>query len=91
VEALLTPEERASLAGAATPQFSVVLEVLWGTGMRPGEAASITAENFDAEAGLVRLKDHKTAHRGKARVVYLPPGVVDLLNRLKERYPSGPS
>jgi integrase len=67
-----------------------VLEVLWGTGVRPGEAAAITADNFDADAGLVRLKDHKTAHKGKARVIYLPPAVVEILDRLKGRYPSGP-
>jgi integrase len=90
LEVLLTAGEREALSAAATLQFRVVLEVLWQTGMRPGEAAAITAENFDTDAGLVRLKDHKTAHKGKARVIYLPPTVVEVLNRLKGLYPSGP-
>jgi integrase len=90
LEVLLTTEERARLSATATPQFRLVLEVLWGTGMRPGEAAAITAENFDPDAGLVRLKDHKTAHKGKNRVVYLTPVVVGLLEVQRERFPSGP-
>jgi integrase len=90
LEVLLTAGERDALSAAATPQFRLVLEVLWGTGMRPGEAAAVTAENFDADAGLIRLKAHKTAHKGKARVIYLLPAVVELLNRLKARCPSGP-
>jgi integrase len=89
LEVLLTAEEREKLSEAATPQFRLVLEVLWGTGMRPGEATAITAENFDPDSGLVRLKDHKTAHRGKARVVYLTPRLVELLRGLKEKHGSG--
>ena len=58
--------------------------------MRPGEAAAVAAENFDPDAGLVRLKRHKTSHKGKGRVVYLPPSVVDLLKKLKEQHASGP-
>jgi integrase len=90
LDVLLTAGERERLSAAATPQFRPVLEVLWGTGMRPGEAAAITADNFDPELGVVRLREHKTAHKGKARVVYLPPSVVELLNGLKGRNPSGP-
>jgi integrase len=90
LDVLLTAEEREKLLSAATPQFRLVLEVLWGTGVRPGEAALFSAENFDAEAGIVRLKEHKTAHKGKPRVVYLPPPVVEILKRLRERHPSGP-
>jgi integrase len=90
LEVLLTAEERVRLSDSATPLFRLVLEVLWGTGMRPGEAAAITAENFDPDAGLVRLKEHKTAHKGKGRVIYLTPGVVGLLKGLKEKHGSGP-
>jgi hypothetical protein len=31
------------------------------SGARPGEVAAITAENFDAESGIARLAEHKTA------------------------------
>jgi integrase len=89
-EALVTPEEHARLCEAATPWFRLFLIVAYSTGARPGEVAAITAANFDAEAGLVRLKDHKTAHKGKARVLYLTPEIVALLMRQRDRYPTGP-
>jgi integrase len=88
-KALITPEEFDRLLRAATPRFRLVLRVLQGTGARPGEAASITAENFDAEAGVVRLAEHKTAHLGKSRTVYLTAELVELLRQQRERYPTG--
>jgi integrase len=90
LEALVTAEEHAKLCEAATPQFRLFLQVLWLTGCRPGEAAAITAANFDAANGLVRLREHKEAHKGKARVLYLPPDAVALLVRQRERHASGP-
>jgi integrase len=88
-EALLNPEEYARLLDAATPYFRLFLRVLHASGARPGEVASITAENFDAEAGLVRLAEHKTAYMGKFRVIYLPPEAVSLLARQRETLRSG--
>jgi integrase len=90
MEALLTPEEYAQLLDAATPPFRLFLKVLYASGARPGEVTSITAENFDAGAGLVRLAEHKTAHKGFRRVIYLTPEAVALLVRQRERYRSGP-
>jgi integrase len=89
MEALLTPEEYARLLDAATPSFRLFLQVLYASGARPGEVARITAENFDAEAGVVRLAEHKTAYRGKSRVLYLPPETVVLLIRQRERCRGG--
>jgi integrase len=89
-ETLITPEEHARLCEAATPWFRLFLIVTYATGARPGEVAAIAADNFDSEAGLVRLKDHKTAHKGKIRVLYLTPEIVALVVRQRERYPSGP-
>jgi integrase len=90
MDVVVTLEELARLLEAATPQFRLVLETLWGTGARPGEVAAISAENFDADAGLVRLKEHKTAHKGKARFLLLTPALVEMLKRQRERYQSGP-
>jgi integrase len=89
MEALLTPEQYARLLDAATPPFRLLLKVLYASGARPGEVAAITAENFDADAGIVRLAEHKTAYKGKVRVLYLPPETVALLVRQRERYRSG--
>jgi len=90
-EALVTAEEHARLCDAATPWFRLFLAVAYATGARPGEVSAISGASFDAEAGTVRLKEHKTAGKtGKARVVYLTPDVAALLSRQLERHPTGP-
>jgi integrase len=89
-EALISPEEHARLCQGASPQFRLFLQVLYAVGCRPGEAAAITADNFDAEAGVVCLKAHKTAHKGKSRTLYLTPDVVALLVKQQEQSPTGP-
>jgi integrase len=89
--ALITTDQHSRLLAAASPYYRPFLLVLFGTGARPGEVARITAENFDEEAGVVRLAEHKTQHvTGRGRVIYLRPEVVDLLARQRQRYPSGP-
>ena len=75
METLLTPEEYARLADAATPAFRLFLKVLYASGARPGEVAAISADTFDPESGLVRLAEHKTAYKGKSRVLYLAPDI----------------
>jgi integrase len=55
-----------------------------------GEATAIMAENFDAANGTMRLRQYKTAHKGKSRVLYLPPEITALLSKLAKRYPQGP-
>lgn len=84
-DALLTADEYAHLLAHATPQFGVMVKVLWLTGCRPSEAAAITAENFDADNGMVRLEDHKMAHKGKNRVLFLCPEAVALLKAQKQQ------
>jgi integrase len=88
--AVLSPEDREKLLAGASPAFRMFLAVVFGTGARPGEAAALTAENFDPEAGLARLKEHKRAYKGQARTIFLPPGIVELLKRQRELYTSGP-
>ena len=70
-EAVISPEDHERLLAVAGKRFKPFLRLLHLTGARPGEIASITAENFDADNALVRLKDHKTAHKGKSRTLYL--------------------
>ena len=74
----------------ASPSFRLVLRVLHATGCRPGEAARMTAEAFNPEAGCVVLHEHKADKGGKPRVVFLPPEIVSLLREQAQRYPSGP-
>jgi integrase len=86
---LISADEHARLLKAATPAFRPFLEVLHMTGARPSEVATITAENFDAEAAVVRLSEHKTAHKGKERILFLLPKAVAILRKQAKRYGSG--
>jgi integrase len=88
--AVLSAEEREKLLAEASPAFRMFLAVVFATGARPGEAAALTAENFDADAGLAKLERHKMAYKGQARTIYIPPTISELLKRQRELYPSGP-
>jgi integrase len=85
-ETLLTAEEYGQLLDAATLPFRLFLKVLYASGARPGEVAAISAENFDVDAGLARLVEHKTAYKGLRRVIYLTPEAIALLAQQRERY-----
>lgn len=56
------------------------------TGARPGEACSLRWADWDRESGKIVLKDHKTAHRGKTRTIYVTAPVARLLRTI-ERLP----
>jgi site-specific recombinase XerD len=70
--AVVSEAEHEKLLSAATPTFRLVLDVLHATGCRPGEAASLSAENTDLEAGVAVLEQHKCDRHGKPRLVFLP-------------------
>jgi len=88
-EAVISPADHARLLAAAGKRFKPFLRLLHLTGARPGEVAAITAENFDAEGGMVRLKDHKTAHKGKSRTIYLCAEAVAILQEQRAKYGTG--
>jgi integrase/recombinase XerC len=88
-KALLRPEDHARLLEAAPDYFQPFLSLLYLTGARPGEIAAITAENFHEAAGVVILRDHKTARHGKVRILFLCPAAAQLLRQLKARYGTG--
>jgi site-specific recombinase XerD len=88
--AVIGQEDHVKLLAAASPNFKLVLQVLHGTGCRPGEAARITAENYYPDAGVARLNEHKADHTGRPRLIYLPADVAELLAKQRERYQTGP-
>jgi integrase len=88
---LISPEEHARLMALASPTFRNVLFALHESGARPGEATSVTADDFNAERGVWLLARHKTAHKtGKARIVYLTPELASLCEELARKHPEGP-
>jgi integrase/recombinase XerC len=89
VETVIKPEEHQRLMKAAGKHFKPFLRLLHLTGARPGEVAAITAENFDAEGGMVRLGQHKMAYKGKARTIYLCAEAVAVLLGQRAMYGEG--
>jgi integrase len=63
--------------------------MLWLTGARPGEIAGLTAADLDLTKGVALLTNHKTAHLGKVRVLFLCPEAVAILRKLVVSRPTG--
>ena len=62
-KALVSQDAHAKLMEAAPDNFKPFLMLLYLAGARPSEVSAITADNFDEAGGMVRLKEHKTAHQ----------------------------
>jgi integrase len=88
--AVIGPDDHSKLLAAASPDFRLVLRLLYATGCRPGELQRITTETFYPEAGLVKLNEHKADRTGRPRLIYLPPDVLELLKTQAARHRSGP-
>jgi integrase len=87
---LIDEEEHAQVMEHASNELRLYLTALHETGARPGEVASVTAADFDAEHGIWLLKQHKTAKKtGKPRIVYLTPELVSKCKMLANRHPEG--
>ena len=90
-ERVLTKQERETVRVNVSPDFATYLTVLEQTGCRPySEAANLSAPDIDWENGRTVLRKHKNANKGKTRVVYFPPALLDVLKGLAAKYPTGP-
>jgi integrase len=104
-EALIgrTPEERAEnharILKAAPKSFRQFIVCLEATGARPSELANATADAFDPNLGAIvypseytRLDgefQHKTARRGKDRVILLTGESLEIVKELVRQHPRG--
>jgi integrase len=88
-KALICQADHERLCEAAQPSFRAFLKLLWLTGARPGEIAGLTAADLDLAKGVAVLSEHKTAHLGKVRIIFLCPEAVGLLRPLVAACPSG--
>src|ERR1022692_3131323 len=66
-KSLVPAETHARLCEHADAFFRAFLQLLWMTGARPGEIASLNAKALDLANGIVLLSEHKCAHLGKSR------------------------
>ncbi len=73
---VVSQDEHAKVLSLAPPDLRDVLVALFGTGTRPGNVIRVTAAHFDAENGLWRFGEHKTAKAtGRELVVPLTDGI----------------
>lgn len=75
------------------PKFKEVLEVMWQTGIRPGEVATLAARHLDARLPIARFQptEHKTGTRtGHQREVYFPPALMERMRDHAKDRPNGP-
>jgi integrase len=99
-----TPEEieanHQRVLAAAPADYHPFIQALKDTGARPGELAAATADDFDPDLGAfvfqkegTRRKErfsHKTATKGKDRVIVLSGPTVETVKRLVKEHKSGP-
>jgi integrase len=70
--------------------FHQLIRFLWSTGCRPSEATKLTLEQIDSEAGVVRLKQHKTRSKtGKPRLIFLSPDGLAIVSEQRAKHQSG--
>jgi integrase len=75
--------------GAARGDLRALLEVLWATGARPSEVSGLTAEQIDWHNSSASLSVHKTARKGKPRVLFFPAPALAVLRKQRERHGAG--
>jgi integrase len=86
--------------GAAPAAYRPFIQALKDTGARPGELAAATAADFDESLDAFvfkkegsRRKDefsHKTAAKGKDRVIVLAGPTLETVRQLVKKHPQGP-
>jgi integrase len=98
LEYALTPEKVATVLEACRRAARDFVQALADTGARPSEITSAEARHYDP---LLRAlvyqanarpgeKTHKTARTGRPRVVFLSAQTAATVERLIQRYPTGP-
>lgn len=81
-KALISQANHRRLCKHAKPLLRAFLELLWFTGGRPGEIASLRLADVDSKNGVAMLTDHKTAHLGKQRLIFLSTDALRIVRRL---------
>jgi integrase len=87
----ITVEEAEAVMAEITPGILIALEVMFATGVRPGELCSMAVEKIDPEAGKAIVKGKRT-RRNKTgiRTVYLSDVAIRLLEPLLDEHIKGP-
>jgi integrase len=86
---LLSEADHLRIMATVPSYLGDYLTALHDTGARPGEVASVEAYHFNEGIGAWVLSEHKTERRGKKRVIYLTPQLVEMTKLLSARHPEG--
>ena len=70
-------------------EFAALVRFLWLTGCRPSEAGGLTVADVHWQERCAVLADHKNAHRGKVRVIYLSDEALAILQAQRAEHPQG--
>jgi integrase len=89
---VVSDEEHKAITEAVHDKaFQEFLFAMRSTGARPGEVASVTAQQVNLGTGTWTFKRHKTVKKtNKARVVFLTPEMIELCRHLIAQHPEGP-
>ncbi len=79
------------LSRVSTPVAGLV-ELMWHTGMRPGEACQLRPANLDRSGSIwfYRPESHKTQRLGRERLIAIGPRGQSVLSRFLKRVPPPP-
>ncbi len=78
-KSLITLADHQRLMAVASKPLQALVTLLWETGARPSELASLKIGDVDYGQRVAVLADHKTAHQGKARVLFLSEKALTVL------------
>ncbi len=82
-EILSRPEILDLLAAASTPRDQLLLGLLYGCGLKPGELTRLTWTDIDPNAGILRV-----ISANDVRELEIPPDLLPILNYGKARCPA---
>ena len=89
LEMVISESNYQRLLDATEGDFQKLLQFLWHTGCRPSEGMNLSVEQIDLASDSLVLRKHKTAHKGKARVIYLSDEARELLKAQSQRHRTG--
>jgi len=88
-KALITLAAHRRLTAKASKPLKALLTLLWETGARPSELASLKIGDVDYGQRLAVITDHKTAHHGKPRILFLTDTALAVLREGSEGREAG--
>lgn len=89
-ENILIPDaEYFAVLDASKMPYKAIWQILYHTGARPSEILSLTAEEVDLQRCEIVKVMHKTARKGKDRVILLPAAIMEVMYAAVATHPSG--